>query len=249
MKKIITPIKTFVLLAVLSAGLYPGTALQAQSKKKKASTHTSKNSLDWAGTYSNGLIQLSLFDDNSYLYKNGNLFNSGKVTWAPGGNIITLSETQEKFRVMEGKLKNEFNGNEFVKSGVVAEAPTDGVVIIDKRLLGGTWVLTELSGKAIKKSEHFNKEPYLGFKAQDGTFFGHTGCNGFGGSVKKMNEFKIEFGPAMQTMMACVGMMDIENQFTAALSTADNYTVKNGILSLNKGKMAPLAKFKFVAAK
>ncbi len=249
MKKFITPIKTVVLLAVLSAGLYPGTAAHAQSKKKKTSTHTSKNSLDWAGAYSNGLIQLSLFEDNSYLYQNGNLFNSGKVTWAPGGNLITLSETKEKYRVMEGKLKNEFNGNEFVKSGVVTETPTAGVVKINKHLLGGKWVLTELHGKPIVKSEQLQKVPFLAFKEEDGTFFGHSGCNGFGGSVKQMNDFKIEFGPAIQTMMACIGIMDIENQFSEVLRTADNYTVKNGVLSLNKAKMAPLAKFKFVATK
>lgn len=245
MKKFTTPIKAAFLLAALSAALYP-MDVQAQSKKKKANTHTSKNSLDWAGAYSNGLVQLSLFDDNSYLYKNGNIYNSGKMTWGPGGNTITLAGTQEKYRVMEGKLKNEFNGNEFVKSGAAQETTDGSVVNIDKRLLGGKWVLTELRGKAITKSEHFNKEPFLAFKAEDGTFFGHTGCNGFGGSVKKMNDFKIEFGPAMQTMMACVGMMDIENQFTEALRTADNYTVNNGVLSLNKARMAPLARFKFV---
>lgn len=248
MKKFITPIKTVVLLAVLSAGLYPGTAVHAQSKKKKTSTHTSKNSLDWAGAYSNGLIQLSLFDDNSYLYKNGNMFNSGKVIWAPGGNMITLSETQEKYRVMEGKLKNEFNGNEFVKSGGNAEgATTANPAKINKRLLGGKWVLTELRGKPVVKSEQLQKEPFLAFKEEDGTFFGHSGCNGFGGSIKQMNDFKIEFGPAIQTMMACIGIMDIENQFSEALRTADNYTVNKGVLSLNKGKMAPLARFKFVA--
>lgn len=248
MKKIITPIKTIVLLAVLSAGLYPGT-VHAQTKKKKAGTHTSKNSLDWAGAYSNGLIQLSLFADNSYLYKNGNLFNSGKVSWNAGGNTITLSETQEKFRVMEGKLKNEFNGNEFVKSGgsVGPEVTTGNPAKINKRLLGGKWVLIELRGKPVVKSEQLQKEPFLAFKEEDGTFFGHSGCNGFGGSVKQMNDFKIEFGPAMQTMMACLGIMDIENQFGEALRTADNYTVNNGMLSLNKGKMAPLARFKFVA--
>lgn len=250
MKKFITPIKTVVLLAVLSAGLYPGTTVHAQSKKKKSSTHTSKNSLDWAGAYSNGLIQLSLFDDNSYLYKNGNIFNSGKMTWAPGGNTIILSETQEKYRVMEGKLKNEFNGNEFIKSGSTGEEATAGTgtpVKINKRLLGGKWVLTELRGKPIVKSEQLQKEPFLAFKEEDGTFFGHSGCNGFGGSIKQMNDFKIQFGPAIQTMMACLGIMDIENQLGEALRTADNYTVNNGVLSLNKGKMAPLAKFKFVA--
>lgn len=247
MKRLITPIKAALLLAALSAGLYSGD-LHAQSKKKRSSAHTSQNSLDWAGAYSNGLIQLNLFDDNSYLYKNGNIFNSGKVTWGPGGNTITLSGTQEKYKVMEGRLKNEFNGNEFAKSGAAQEVvPASGAVVkIDKRLLGGKWVLMELRGKTIKKSEQFNKEPYLAFKADDGTFFGHSGCNGFGGSVKQMTDFKIEFGPAMQTMMACVGMMDIENQFTEALRTADNYTVNNGVLSLNKARMAPLARFKFV---
>ncbi|RYD98303.1 MAG: META domain-containing protein [Sphingobacteriales bacterium] len=248
MKRFITPVKAAFLLAALSAGLYPG-SIHAQSKKNKTSASTSRNSLDWTGAYSNGLIQLSLFDDNSYLYKNGNIYNSGKVTWGPGGNRITLAGTQEKYKVMEGKLKNEFNGNEFVKSGGSMEGVfTGNNTKINKRLLGGKWVLTELRGKAIVKSEQLQKEPFLAFKEEDGTFSGHSGCNGFGGSIKKMDDFRIEFGPAIQTMMACLGIMDIENQLGEALRTADNYTVNNGVLSLNKGKMAPLAKFKFVAS-
>lgn len=247
MKKFATPLKMAFIFAALAGNIY-SVNVHAQSKHKKAGTHHSKNSLDWQGAYSNGLVKLNLFADNSYLYQNGNIFNSGKVIWGANKNIITLSETQEKYRVMEGKLKNEFNGTEFVKSGDHAvEIAPGNQAKINSRLLGGRWVLIELRGKAIAKSDKMNKEPFLAFKEADGTFYGHSGCNGFSGSIKKMDDFKIEFGPAMQTMMACLGMMDIENQFTEALRTADNYTVNSGVLSLNKARMAPLARFKFVA--
>lgn len=44
------------------------------------------------------------------------------------------------------------------------------------------------------------------------------------------------------TRMACI-KPTVEEAFIKVLETADNYTVKNDTLQLNKARMAPLAKF------
>ena len=53
---------------------------------------------------------------------------------------------------------------------------------------------------------------------------------------------RIKFNQGMSTMMACEDL-DIENQFTKAVLAADNYSVNGNTLTLNKARMAPLAKF------
>jgi heat shock protein HslJ len=48
--------------------------------------------------------------------------------------------------------------------------------------------------------------------------------------------------------MAC-GNMEKETIFMELLQKADNYSIKGNVLSLNKGRMAPLAKFEAVYLK
>jgi heat shock protein HslJ len=45
--------------------------------------------------------------------------------------------------------------------------------------------------------------------------------------------------------MACAGM-EVERGLSAALDQADNYSVSGDDLSLNKARMAPVARFKAV---
>ncbi len=239
-------------LALLSITSINAAWAQKSKPKKKVATHSSRNSLDWAGTYSNGLVSLNLFDDNSYYYKNGNLLTSGNFSWAANGNSITLLGTGEQFKIHEGNLKNMSNGTEFIKDGNNSSAENAGTqkkVKINSKLIGGKWILIELKGKKIEPAAEGRKQPYIAFDQKDGTFSGNGGCNGFGGSMKAMDDFKIEFGGAMQTMMACLGddIMLTESGLHQAIKAADNYTIKDGILSLNKARMAPLARFKFVA--
>jgi heat shock protein HslJ len=49
----------------------------------------------------------------------------------------------------------------------------------------------------------------------------------------------------MSTKMFC-DQMEVENGFNEALIAADNFTVSGDNLSLNKARMAPLARFKAV---
>lgn len=107
---------------------------------------------------------------------------------------------------------------------------------------GKKWQLIEINGQAV--ADQINgKMPYL--QLDEKSYSASGGCNGIGGDLTLSNNGRIKFAQGMSTMMACPDM-SIEQALSKNLIAADNYTVKDGILSLNKAKMAPLAKFKLV---
>ena len=55
----------------------------------------------------------------------------------------------------------------------------------------------------------------------------------------------ITFKQVASTQMAC-NDMNIENQFKEILERTDNYSILGDKLSLNKARMAPLARFEAV---
>lgn len=109
-------------------------------------------------------------------------------------------------------------------------------------ITGKTWKLTELNGQPIKLKNPKNN-PYFKLTMDGMRYQGHAGCNGLGGTFEiKPEIMRIKFNQGMSTMMACEDL-DIENQFTKAILAADNYSVSGNTLTLNKARMAPLAKF------
>lgn len=109
-------------------------------------------------------------------------------------------------------------------------------------ITGKKWKLTELNGQPIKLKNPKNN-PYFKLDMNGMRYEGHAGCNGLGGTFEiKQDIMRIKFNQGMSTMMACEDL-DIENQFTKAILAADNYSVNGNTLTLNKARMAPLAKF------
>ncbi|MFP3833445.1 META domain-containing protein [Chryseobacterium sp. SIMBA_028] len=109
-------------------------------------------------------------------------------------------------------------------------------------ITGKTWKLTELNGQPIKLKNAKNN-PSFKLNMDGMRYEGHAGCNGLGGTFEiKPEIMRIKFNQGMSTMMACEDL-DIENQFTKAILAADNYSVNGNTLTLNKARMAPLAKF------
>ncbi|MGL6127653.1 heat-shock protein [Chryseobacterium artocarpi] len=109
-------------------------------------------------------------------------------------------------------------------------------------ITGKTWKLTELNGQPIQLKNQKNN-PYFKLNMEGMRYEGHAGCNGLGGTFEiKPDVMRIKFNQGMSTMMACEDL-DIENQFTKAILAADNYSVNGNTLTLNKARMAPLAKF------
>ncbi|ASK32020.1 heat-shock protein [Chryseobacterium sp. T16E-39] len=112
----------------------------------------------------------------------------------------------------------------------------------DTDIVGKTWKLTEINGQPIKLKNPKNN-PYFSLNTNDMRYSGNAGCNGIGGTFEiKPDIMRIKFNQGMSTMMACDDL-ETEQLFTKALLAADNYSLNGNTLTLNKAKMAPLAKF------
>ena len=108
-------------------------------------------------------------------------------------------------------------------------------------LFASKWELAEIMGKAVEPGPD-GRRPHLVLDAAQERAFGFAGCNRFsGGFTVDEATGRITLGPLAATMMACASM-EVETAFMEALQTADNYTLVDGVLSLNKARMAPLAR-------
>lgn len=106
------------------------------------------------------------------------------------------------------------------------------------------WKLVEINGKPVTPSDEMNREAFM-ILAMDNKVTGNSSCNSFMGSYELLEGNRITFSQIASTMMACMNM-DIEKQLFEVLERADNYTLNNDTLMLNKARMAPLAVFEAV---
>jgi ecotin len=113
---------------------------------------------------------------------------------------------------------------------------TKNTTIEDKR-----WRLIELNGKAIKGTADSH---YLIFHTKDTKIEAKANCNVMHFGYQLKNETQLIVKPGISTKMACPDT--IEQDFITALTGADNVTADGMYLSINKGKMAPLARFELV---
>jgi heat shock protein HslJ len=111
-------------------------------------------------------------------------------------------------------------------------------------LSGTKWKLIELMGNPISKDD-VTTEPFIMLGKKENRVTGNGGCNTFNGSYSSENELSIRFTQMVSTMMACE-KMQVEQGLMNVLNQADNYTISGNTLSLNKARMAPLAKFEAV---
>ncbi|MCW5619581.1 MAG: META domain-containing protein [Burkholderiales bacterium] len=220
--------------------------------------HNARNSLDWAGTYRGVLpcadcegidTVVTLANDGTYrtqskyLGKDDQVFSEeGSFTWNEAGNTVTLPGREPaKYFVGENRLTRlALDGSRI--SGSLAEhyvmtKITDGVI-------GKYWKLIELNGQPVPALE---REPHFILKVEEGRVNGFGGCNGFTGSYT-LDEAasRISFSQIASTMMACPSGMDVETAFHEVLRTAHNYSLDGDRLTLNRARMAPLARFEAV---
>ena len=99
----------------------------------------------------------------------------------------------------------------------------------------------ELNGQNIS----MQNIPHLTFNSETALVTGNDGCNAFSATytLKPNRRIDIDDTGMISTLMACENM-DTAVLFVKTVQMADNYAVAHGTLSLNKAKMAPLAKFK-----
>lgn len=222
----------------------------------------SMTSLDWNGTYKGTLpcadcegIEITLtiksngeFQKSSkYLGKDENiLFETGTFEWDEKGRNITLtteSGDNQIYQVGENILFHlDQEGNRI--TGNLEEMYRLIKNHADFFLEDRKWVLTELRGQSyeLKADE---KEVFLFFENETARFYGNTGCNAINGPYEIKEGSRISFGNVASTMMACPSM-DNDRVIAELLAEVDNYSIADGQLSLNKARMAPLARFTLI---
>lgn len=103
------------------------------------------------------------------------------------------------------------------------------------------WKLTELMGQQVLTAAG-KREAHLILKQENNQMSAYAGCNQLGGRYELAAGNRIRFSNIRATMMACPDM-ELESRLTKVLESADNYSILGDSLSLNKARMAPLARF------
>jgi len=129
------------------------------------------------------------------------------------------------------------------KIGVESPAPPQDTSTAE--LQETYWKLTELMGKSIGPTPADKKEMNIVFSKDGNKVTGFAGCNGFMGTYELKGPGQIKFNGIASTKMSCPDI-DTEMSFLEALGTADNFTINGTQLSLNRARMAPLARFQAV---
>jgi heat shock protein HslJ len=235
-------------------------AVGAAQILKADDSHNSRNSLDWAGSYSGVLpcadcegilTSVTLHQDGRFTRRTTYIGKSamprsdeGNFAWDDDGRLVTLRSpdgSEQMYQVGEEQLFHlDEDGNRI--TGELAGMYVLEKTVEDPRIEGIRWVLIELNGQPVKASQA-SEQPHFELQAAEAKVTGHASCNRFFGTYEIKRGNRISFGDNMgMTMMACPDMA-IETAYMEAMRKADNYAIFEGQLSLNKARMAPLARF------
>ncbi|MFV0377035.1 MAG: META domain-containing protein [Mangrovibacterium sp.] len=129
------------------------------------------------------------------------------------------------------------------KKGTTAtEQQTTPKTDFDHSVTEKYWKLVELNGQPVSMGENQAKEAHFILKEADKRITGNSGCNQFSGTYELADGNRIQFSQLVSTKMACLDM-SLEQRFLKVLSTVDNYSLNGDSLTLNRARMAPLARF------
>lgn len=228
-------------------------------KSRVPDGHTSELSLDWQGTYSGNLpcadcerieTELTLNHDRTFMLisnyiKGENSLSDtieGNFSWQ-GNNVllegIPENEGSSLFKVEENQVRwlnvkgKEITGN--LASHYILTKNGNPLVEVKR------WQLIELYGKPVEGTPETH---YLIFDPEEGRASAKAGCNILMFSYKIKFEYRIEFTRGISTLMACPD--DLEDQLLQVLDETDNLSTDGTYLSLNKARMAPLARFRAI---
>jgi len=232
---------------------------QSKNENQMPDEHTSMNALDWQGTYT-GIVPCSdcpgietvLTLKNNLHYtlqqskqgeKGSITYSEGKFSWDKNGQIISLDQRPDhRYFVGENKLR-KLNPNEDKNPGGNAQ---QGVLSKEfPKITGSHWGLIAINGQAVTYDKKRGNQPYfiLQNSAENtSVVYGHSGCNKFSGSFEIAEGQRLRIQKLASTKMACANM-DLEQRFLTMLNTIDNYSLRGDTLTLQKARMAPMAKF------
>jgi len=222
--------------------------------------HTSQNALDWSGTYSGILpcascegieVQVTLNKDRAFRRKYSNLgkqeeplVERGKFAWRDGNTILlqglNSSEVPIYYKIEENQIRQLDTSGKLIKGELAGQyvlIKHGNLSIEDKK-----WQLIELNGRKVKGNDSSH---YVIFHSKEGLLEARAGCNNLSYPYVIKNAFQFSAGQGASTMMACQNDLD-ETELMEAIERADNINFDEMTLSLNKAKMAPLARFELV---
>jgi heat shock protein HslJ len=124
------------------------------------------------------------------------------------------------------------------------KADATAAVITPQAVEDKKWKLTELNGNPVNGTAETH---YFILHGKDKLIEATAGCNmlSYQYEIKDGLHFSIKPGTGVSSKMACPD--NTEDLFKAAITAGNNLAVNGTTLSLNKDKMAPLAKFELVA--
>lgn len=248
----------FIVLGLIGLFSCNNGAIKAD-KTQVPDGHNAQNSLDCSGTYSGNLpcadcdyidTELTLYSNLTYVLISkyaGKVqpFSdtlSGSFVWR-GNNVklegIIKDERPSMFKIEENQVRHlDMEGK--IITGDLAKLyvmkKNGNYNVEDKR-----WQLIELNGKPVNGKTETH---YLIFHSEDGRLEAKLNCNVLLNKYKIKNELQLMIMPGISTKMACPD--NVEQEFSKMLSIVDNLSTNGKTLSLNKARMAPLARFELV---
>ncbi|WP_214000583.1 META domain-containing protein [Arsukibacterium sp.] len=255
------------LAMVLLSGCLPESARPTDEPVQQQSptpADTSQNALDWPGSYQGVLpcadcpgIKMTLQLDANQRYRLTRYYQEradepeqteGEFRWSSDGRQIQLDDaTNSQFLVGENRVlllspQGERITGELADQYWLDKQQDDTLQAVEEELnIAGRWQLTEL----LQKSVDADNNVYLQFD-QAGRVSGFTGCNSLTGGYQLQGP-RLSFTPLATTRKACL-QDNLEPQLLDVLSKVDNISVAGDELSLNRARMAPLARFSRVIA-
>ena len=151
--------------------------------------------------------------------------------------ILGIFETADNFTITDGKLSL----NKARRSPLAEFKKDTNAPIVEKY-----WKLKTLEGKEVEMADNQEREIFFTLKAEDNRVVGFAGCNTISGEYILKEGNGISFDKMATTLRMCPDVEVNESEFLKIFELADNYTIKDDVLSLNVGKRAPLAVFEAV---
>ncbi len=250
---------------ILSVVLVTSLMFSCNLKQKPSGTeqpdmHTSQNSLSWDGVYY-GLIPcascpgievfLTINSDNSYemtevYLESGDeagVKSNGNFKWSEDGSTIDLIDSEaeviRKYKVEENRLRQLDTEGNIIEGDLASNYllfKSGNMAVEDQK-----WKLIELTGQKVEgDADNF----FLIFDSETRRIQAKAGCNIIQFEYLIVNNHRLITKPGLSTLMACPD--DTEERLVAAILSADNITYGENNLSINKARMAPLARFELV---
>lgn len=136
------------------------------------------------------------------------------------------------------------NSNKKMKTPTTDTSNVNDMEKLDtKTIENSKWILNTLEGKDMSDREKNGQIIYFTLNTAANSINGNSGCNTFMGTYTIDDGNRISFSKLASTRMMCPDAKINEYQILKVFELTDNFSIENGMLSLNVGKGASLATF------